>query len=219
MSAARSTQAVHTAAPKVQLELLTDARDSARLAQLLRIERAAHPHPWTEGNFSDSVRAGHRVQMVCTEDLGACRTWGVDSENRPQQGQFAPTLPPHSGPMGQKGGEKWAAAVDLQPTIRKSDRLLGYSVTMRGVDEAHLLNLTVAPAFERQGWARVLLDALALWARQERLQWLWLEVRVSNLRAQQVYARYGFRSVSVRRAYYPATGGVREDALVMSYKL
>ena len=27
--------------------------------------------------------------------------------------------------MGQEGGEKWTAAVDLQPTIRKSDRLLG----------------------------------------------------------------------------------------------
>ena len=62
--------------------------------------------------------------------LGACRTWGVDSENRPQQGQFAPTLQPHSGPMGQKGGEKWAAAVDLQPTIRKSDRLLGQQMPL-----------------------------------------------------------------------------------------
>ena len=56
--------------------------------------------------------------------LGVRRTSGVESENRPQQGQFAPTLQPHSGPMGQKGGEKWAAAVDMQPTTRKSDGLL-----------------------------------------------------------------------------------------------
>jgi len=33
-------------------------------------------------------------------------------------------LQPHSPAMGQKDGEKWTAAADLQPTISKSDRLL-----------------------------------------------------------------------------------------------
>ena len=56
--------------------------------------------------------------------LGACRTWGVESENRPQRAQFLPDLQAHSPAMGQKDGEKWTAAVDLQPTIPKSDRLL-----------------------------------------------------------------------------------------------
>ena len=54
---------------------------------------------------------------------GACRTWGVESENRPQRGQFLPDLQAHSPAMGQKDGEKWTAAVDLQPTLPKSDRL------------------------------------------------------------------------------------------------
>src|SRR5674476_1434230 len=43
--------------------------------------------------------------------------------------------------------------------------LLGYFVAMKGVDEVHLLNITVAPDYQRQGWAQVMLDALALWAR------------------------------------------------------
>ena len=59
-----------------------------------------------------------------TKNLGACRTWGVESENRPQRGQFLPDLQAHSPAIGQKDGEKWTAAVDLQPTIPKSDRLL-----------------------------------------------------------------------------------------------
>jgi len=59
------------------------------------------------------------------QPLAACRTWGVESENRPQRAQFAPDSPPHSPAMGPEDGEKWAAAVDLQPTIPKSDRLLG----------------------------------------------------------------------------------------------
>ncbi|WP_238541953.1 hypothetical protein, partial [Acidovorax sp. CF316] len=56
--------------------------------------------------------------------LGVCRTWSVESENRPQRGQFLPDLQPHSQAMEQKNGEKWTAAADLQPTISKSDRLL-----------------------------------------------------------------------------------------------
>ena len=99
------------------------------------------------------------------------------------------------------------------------DHLLGYFVAMLGVDEVHLLNITVAPAYQRQGWARVLLDALALWSRGQGAQWLWLEVRVSNLRAQQVYEAHGFRRVGERRRYYPAGLGQREDAVVMSLAL
>jgi len=55
--------------------------------------------------------------------LGACRAWGVDSENRPQRGQFLPDLQPRSPARGQKDGEKWTAAVDSQPTLPKPDRL------------------------------------------------------------------------------------------------
>ena len=35
----------------------------------------------------------------------------------------------HSPAIGQKDGEKWTAAVDLQPTIPKSDRLLEHPET------------------------------------------------------------------------------------------
>lgn len=99
------------------------------------------------------------------------------------------------------------------------EQILGYFVAMLGVDEAHLLNLTVAPAFQRQGWAHVLLDALALWARGQGAQWLWLEVRASNLRARQIYEANGFRRVGERKRYYPAIGTEREDAVVMSRPL
>ncbi|WP_119964318.1 ribosomal protein S18-alanine N-acetyltransferase [Simplicispira lacusdiani] len=99
------------------------------------------------------------------------------------------------------------------------DQILGYFVAMLGVDEAHLLNLTVAPAFQRQGWALVLLDALALWARGQGAQWLWLEVRVGNQRARQIYEANGFQRVGERKRYYPAAGGEREDAVVMSRAL
>jgi ribosomal-protein-alanine N-acetyltransferase len=100
------------------------------------------------------------------------------------------------------------------------EQILGYFVGMLGVDEVHLLNLTVAPAFQRQGWSHVLLDALALWARSQGAQWLWLEVRTSNQRARHVYEANGFRRVGERKRYYPSTTTAeREDAVVMSRAL
>lgn len=96
--------------------------------------------------------------------------------------------------------------------------LIGYSVTMRGVDEAHLLNIAVAPAHQRCGWARVLLDDLVI-ASREHAQWVWLEVRQSNAHALRLYEQYGLRVVGHRKDYYPATHNRREDAVIMSLKL
>ncbi|HEY8360496.1 MAG TPA: ribosomal protein S18-alanine N-acetyltransferase [Ramlibacter sp.] len=137
----------------------------SRLDEVLAIEASAYDHPWTRGNFADSLRSGYQGQLLCA-----------------------------------------------------GDTVLGYFVAMKGVDEVHLLNITVAPRSQGQGWGRVMLDALALWSRGQGAQWLWLEVRTSNRRAQEVYLRYGYRRVGERKNYYPAHGG-REDAIVMSYKL
>ncbi len=98
-------------------------------------------------------------------------------------------------------------------------RWLGYFIAMAGVQEVHLLNLTVVPEHQRRGHARAMLDelvreALALDARR-----LWLEVRASNERAQALYRRYGFADVGLRRGYYPAGVLARENALVMSLTL
>ena len=99
------------------------------------------------------------------------------------------------------------------------DHLLGYFVAMKGVDEVHLLNLTVTPAHQGQGWARVMLDALAIWARGQRAEWLWLEVRAGNWRALQVYQAHGYRKMGLRKNYYPSGPSQREDAVVMSLRL
>lgn len=92
--------------------------------------------------------------------------------------------------------------------------LVAYLVAMEAVDEVHLLNITVAPERQGQGWGRCLLDALTDWAARRGAQSLWLEVRASNARARAVYERHGFVSVGLRRGYYPAREA-REDAVVM----
>jgi ribosomal-protein-alanine N-acetyltransferase len=94
-----------------------------------------------------------------------------------------------------------------------------YSVAMAGVQETHLLNLTVAPTWQHRGLARYLLDRLVVDSRDTGALWLWLEVRESNQRAREVYRRYGFEQIGSRRGYYPAGAGQREDACVMRLPL
>jgi [ribosomal protein S18]-alanine N-acetyltransferase len=99
--------------------------------------------------------------------------------------------------------------------------ILGYFVAMKGYEEVHLLNITVPQERQRQGWAKLMLEALTVWSRGQGAEWLWLEVRASNERALQVYKAQGFKLVSVRQDYYPAgpKANGREDAIVMSLKL
>jgi ribosomal-protein-alanine N-acetyltransferase len=94
--------------------------------------------------------------------------------------------------------------------------LLGYWVAMPGVDELHLLNITVAPAWQGRGLAAAMLDRLVDECHRRGLVQLWLEVRLGNERAREVYRRYGFAEVGKRRAYYPVQQGPREDAVLMS---
>ncbi|RYF79708.1 MAG: ribosomal-protein-alanine N-acetyltransferase [Comamonadaceae bacterium] len=160
------------------------------LDRVLAVEQQAYSHPWTHGNFVDSMHVGYRCQCL-----------------------VAPTLPP-----GAPGAVQPARGSVLPLSPTGTDTLIGYFVAMQGVDEVHLLNITVAPAFQRQGWASLMLAALTGWARSQAAHWLWLEVRASNTRAQQVYEHQGFRRVGVRKGYYPAVHG-REDAIVMSLRL
>jgi [ribosomal protein S18]-alanine N-acetyltransferase len=73
--------------------------------------------------------------------------------------------------------------------VDESGQWLGYFIAMPGVQEMHLLNLTVTPAVQRRGHARAMLDELVRESLALGAQRLWLEVRTSNQRAQEVYRR------------------------------
>lgn len=116
-----------------------------------------------------------------------------------------------------------AAGYPSQVLYGPQGELLGYFVAMDGVDELHLLNITVAPAAQGRGHARFMLDELCALGRSKHAQQIWLEVRESNQRARDIYTRYGFAQVGLRRGYYPAARSThasgREDAVVMSLAL
>ncbi len=97
--------------------------------------------------------------------------------------------------------------------VAREEGVVGYGVLWMQVDEAHIANLAVHPQHRRRGIGRALLRALLLEARRRSAAFVTLEVRVSNLAAQQLYAAHGFEVVGRRKAYYTNN---REDALLMT---
>lgn len=105
-------------------------------------------------------------------------------------------------------------------TVRSaSGELFGYFLLMPAVDDAHLLNITVRRDLHGRGVGRMQLDKVAALARDKGMTSVLLEVRPSNHRALAIYRRYGFEQIGYRKAYYPAAGNTREDAIVMRFML
>lgn len=103
--------------------------------------------------------------------------------------------------------------------LHQADALCAYVVAMAGVQEAHLLNITVARAQQGQGLGRLLWQHLCDWAPGIGAERIWLEVRRSNTAAHAIYTHWGFETVGERKNYYPAGRGQREDAVVMGLTL
>lgn len=100
-----------------------------------------------------------------------------------------------------------------------SGALTGYFLLMLAVDEAHLLNISVRRDLQGKGVGRMQLDKAAALAKEKGMSSILLEVRPSNQRALDVYQRYGFIRIGLRKAYYPAGNNMREDAIVMRFAL
>ena len=99
--------------------------------------------------------------------------------------------------------------------LREKSELVGFCIAMMAPDVAHILVVAVAHAYQRQGHARQLLAQVSRSAQARNAEGLLLEVRPSNAAALAFYAHEGFNQIGVRRDYYPAGRGGREDALVL----
>jgi [ribosomal protein S18]-alanine N-acetyltransferase len=135
----------------------------ADLDVVMAIEQVIYTHPWTRGNFVDSLNAGSDCWVM-----------------------------------------EWQGVV------------VGYAVLTAAAGEAHLLNLSIAAAWQRRGFGRELLTYVIDFIKEINVGMLFLEVRESNHGARALYAQAGFHEIGLRRGYYPAHGG-REDAVVLRY--
>ena len=95
--------------------------------------------------------------------------------------------------------------------------VVGYSLLSIAVGEAHILNISVDPAEQKQGIGRKMLEHLIEHARG-RAKTIFLEVRPSNTHAIALYEDVGFNEIGIRKGYYPAENG-REDAIMLALEL
>lgn len=102
--------------------------------------------------------------------------------------------------------------------LHDGTRTLGYGVLSIAADEAHVLNICIAPEWQGRGHGRQLLRSLIKIAAGHGAQRVFLEVRPSNPNAIALYHDEGFNEIGRRPRYYPAKQG-REDAIVMAKEL
>ena len=95
---------------------------------------------------------------------------------------------------------------------KEGGRVVGYAGLWLSLDEAHITTFAVLPEYRRRKIGERML--LSLFERAGKLgaEWLTLEVRASNLPAQRLYEKYGFRPAGIRRRYYSDNN---EDAIIM----
>jgi [ribosomal protein S18]-alanine N-acetyltransferase len=97
-----------------------------------------------------------------------------------------------------------------------SGELMGYIVFSEAADELHILNVAVHPDYRRHGVASKMLAHLHNYAEERGREHAYLEVREKNRPAQDLYAKFGYKLLTIRKQYYPDD---REHAIVMVAQL
>lgn len=93
------------------------------------------------------------------------------------------------------------------------ETILGYCGAWVVVDEGHITTIAAHPNYRGQSLGEVLLNHLLHWLVSKKAAWATLEVRQSNLAAQNLYYKYGFISQGIRPKYYQDND---ETALIMT---
>ncbi len=111
--------------------------------------------------------------------------------------------------------------LESAPTILKQSEIIAYHVVCAIEEELHILNVVVAPQYHGLGLGHMLMDDIVKIAKKQSLAKIFLEVRASNQVAQDLYIKWQFKQIGLRKEYYrPTTADrTREDALIFMRKL
>ena len=175
------------------------------IAQVTRIDREAFPTMFPPPNFERELRNQMtHFYVVCDEEKH------VDHVDIPV------TATGTSGLMHRL--KRWfnpdgSGENDTFQSENYSDYICGYVGFWVMADEAHITTIAVSEELQRRGIGELLLLTVIDRARELYANVVTLEVRVSNIGAQNLYLKYGFQKVGVRKAYYTDN---REDAYIMT---
>ncbi|OGI04956.1 MAG: ribosomal-protein-alanine N-acetyltransferase [Candidatus Melainabacteria bacterium GWF2_32_7] len=95
---------------------------------------------------------------------------------------------------------------------KKTQKVIGYGGFWLIFDEAHITTIAVHPDYRKNSLGELLLLNMIELGYKNNAKWFTLEVRASNIAAQNLYYKYGFKSLGLRKKYYQDN---EEDALIM----
>ncbi len=91
-------------------------------------------------------------------------------------------------------------------------RVVGFYISSHVLDEVEIFTIAVDPDYQRKGVASSLLEHLISSSQMEEVKQIWLEVSTKNIAAINLYEKFGFKAMGLRKNYYQKTG---EDAYNM----
>ena len=94
-------------------------------------------------------------------------------------------------------------------------KIIGYIGISYVLDSADIISIVVHKDYTQKGIATLLLQEIFAFAKENNIQKIMLEVRRSNLPAQKLYEKHGFKQIAIRNNYYDNT----EDALIYEKEL
>ena len=170
------------------------------------IEKLSFPQPWPQNAYRREIAENRMAHYIVARRLG---------EAEDQEPAATPAAPsPQSGDILGRltrllRPPEPARSAQLEGELRS---IVGYAGIWVMTDEAHVTTIASHPQVRGRGVGEFLLVALIHRGIDIGARWMTLEVRASNAVAQNLYRKYTFKEMGVRRRYYSDNG---EDALVM----
>lgn len=96
------------------------------------------------------------------------------------------------------------------------DMVVGYIGMWEISGQCDINNVAVLPGFRRQKIGHKLLSHTISYCRNNNLSPITLEVKETNIPAQELYKSFSFKKIGQRKKYYADTG---EDALIYSLEI
>lgn len=178
--------------------LLIDPMREEDIPQVLEIEKEAFSLAWSEGAYRRELRWNRLARYL------------VLREKRTEAPQWGSAGPRAEGTFSNRFLTFWKRSPVQTPA---TSLIVGYTGQWLMVDEAHLITIAVRQEYRRKGLGEALLIAAIDQAVELGSRVMTLEVRLSNLSAQAMYEKFGFRKVGIRPRYYTDNN---EDAIIMA---
>ena len=192
---------------KVATEFAIEPMRVEHIPAVSAIERLSFPQPWPQNAYRREILENRTAYYIVARQVSGL-------EPRPAVATVVPPEPAGPGLFDRitrflRQAPEPTHSPELEDELRS---IVGYAGLWIMTDEAHVTTIASHPSVRGRGVGELLLLGLIDRAMAVGARWMTLEVRVTNSVAQNLYRKYTFKEMGVRRRYYSDNG---EDALVM----